>query len=104
VTAVRPIRVVLDAHFSGEPSYETLAAMGDALMEALIDGGATDPFVSIDAGSHNLLVEVVVEAGSQAGALAAGAAVIDSALQAAGVESRAAMQESRARTEDLVPA
>jgi hypothetical protein len=96
--------VVLDAHFSGQPSYDTLAAMGDALMEALIDGGATDPFVSIDAGTGSLLVEVVVEADSQAGALAAGAGVIDTALRAAGVEKQAAMQESRARTEDLVPA
>jgi hypothetical protein len=104
VTYVRPIRVVLDAQFSGEPSYDVLAALGDALMEALIDAGATDPFVSVDAAAPSLLVEVVVEAESQAGALAAGAAVIDAALRAAGVEKRAAMQGSRARTEDLVPA
>jgi hypothetical protein len=104
VTNVRPIRVVLDARFSGEPSYDVLAAMGDALMEALIDAGATDPFVSVDAAAPSLLVEVVVEAESQAGALAAGAAVIDTALRAAGVEKRAAMQGSRARTEDLVSA
>ncbi len=104
MTSVRPIRVVLDAQFSGEPSYDVLAAMGDALMEALIDAAATDPFVSIDAATPSLLVEVVVEAESQAGALAAGAAVIDTALQVAGVEKRAAMHGSRARTEDLVPA
>jgi hypothetical protein len=96
--------VVFVAHFSGEPSYDRLAAMGDALMGALIDAGATDPFVSVDAAERSLLVEVVVEAESQAGALAAGAAVIDTALRAAGAEKQAAIQQSRARTEDLVPA
>jgi hypothetical protein len=101
---VRPIRVILDAKFSGEPSYDALAAMGDALMEAFIDVGATDPFVSADAEARSLVVEVVVDAESQAGALSAGAAVIDAALTAAGVEKQAAMHSSRARTEDLVPA
>jgi hypothetical protein len=96
--------VVFDARFSGEPSYHTLAAMGDALMEAPIDAGATDPFVSVDAAERRMLVEVVVEAESQAGALAAGATVIDTALRAARVEKQAAIQQSRARTEDLVPA
>jgi hypothetical protein len=104
VMSVRPIRVILDAQFSGEPDYEALAAMGDALMEALIDVGATDPFVSADAEARSLVVEVVVDAESQAGALSAGAAVIDAALTAAGVEKQAAMHSSRARTEDLVPA
>ncbi|MGH2393736.1 MAG: hypothetical protein ACRDGH_09640, partial [Candidatus Limnocylindria bacterium] len=86
---MRPIRVVFDAKFPGESSCGTLAAIGDAPMEAMIDAGATDPFVSIDAGTRSLLVEVVVEAESQAGALAAGAAVIDTALRAAGVAERA---------------
>jgi hypothetical protein len=104
VTPLRLIRVVFDAHFSGEPSYDTLGAMGDALMGALIDADATDPFVLVAAAERSLMVEVVVEAESQAGALAAGAAVIDTALWAAGVEKQAAIQESRARTEDLVPA
>ena len=103
VTHVRPMRVVFDAHFSVESRYDTLAAMGDALMESLIDAGATDPFVSIDAGTGSLLVEVVAEADTQVGALAFGAAVIDAALRAAGVEERAALRESVARTEDLVP-
>jgi hypothetical protein len=58
--SVRPIRVILDAQFSGEPSYNALAAMGDAVMEALIDVGATDPFVSADTEARSLLVEVVV--------------------------------------------
>jgi hypothetical protein len=96
--------VVFNAQFSGESSYRTPAAMGDALMACLIDSGTTDPFVSIDAGTRSLLVEVVVEAESQAGALAAGAAVIDTALRAAGVEQRAALRRSAARTEDLIPA
>jgi hypothetical protein len=78
--------------------------MGEALMEALIDAGATDPFVSIDAGSGSLLVELVVEAESRAGALAAGAAVIDTAVRAAGVEKRAGLHGSTARTEDRIPA
>jgi hypothetical protein len=47
---------------------------------------------------------VVVKAESQAGALAAGAAVIDTALRAAGVEQRAAIHGSTARTEDLISA
>jgi hypothetical protein len=104
VTPVRSIRVVFDAQFSAESGYDTLAAVGDALMAALIDAGATDPFVSIDAGTGSLLVEVVVEAESQAGALAAGAAVIDTALRAAGLEQPAALHGSTARTENLVPA
>ncbi len=78
--------------------------MGEALTEALIDADATDPFVSINAGTGSLLVEIVVEDESQVGALAAGAAVIDTALWAAGAEKQAAMQESRARTEDLIRA
>ncbi|MGH9229343.1 MAG: hypothetical protein ACRD07_11580 [Acidimicrobiales bacterium] len=77
--------------------------MGDALTEALIDADATDPFVSINAGTGSLLVEVVVEAESEAGALAAGAAVIDTALRAAGMERRAAVHRLVARTEDLIP-
>jgi len=103
VTPVRPIRVVFDAQFSAESSYGTLSAIGDALMEALIHAEATDPFVAIDAGTGSLLVEVVVEAESQAGALTAGAAVIDTALRAAGVEQRAAPHGSTARTEDPIP-
>jgi hypothetical protein len=83
---VRPVRIVLDAQFLGESSYDALVAMGDALMDALIDAGATDPFVSVDAGTRSLLIEVVVEAEGEAGALAAGAAVMDAAL-AAGVEN-----------------
>lgn len=101
---VRPIRVTFDAEFSAEPGDDGLAAMGDALMEALIDVGAIDPFVSIDTGTSSLLVEVVVEAGSQAGALGAGVAVIDTALQAGGVEKRMALRGSTVRTEDIVTA
>jgi hypothetical protein len=104
VTPVRPIRVVLDAQFSGESSYDALAAMGDALMDALIDAGATDPFVSVDAGTRSPRIEVVVEAEGEAGALATAAAVMDAAQRAAGVEKRAALYGSRARTEDVVPA
>jgi hypothetical protein len=77
--------------------------MGDALMAALIDGGAIDPFVSIDAGTNCLLVEVVVEAEGQAGALGGGAAVIDTALQAGGVEKRVTLRRPTVRTEDVVP-
>jgi hypothetical protein len=101
---VRSIRLTFDAHLSGEPRDDALAAMGDALMGALIDADATDPFVSIDAGTGSLLVEVVVEAESQAGALAAGAAAIDMALRSAATEERLAVHGSTARTEDLVPA
>jgi hypothetical protein len=104
VAPVRPVRIVLDAQFSGESSYDALVAMGDALMDALTDAGATDPFVSVDAGTRSLLIEVVVEAEGEAGALATGAAVMDAALWAAGVEKRAALYGSRARTEDVVPA
>jgi hypothetical protein len=103
VTLVRPIRAVLDAEFSAELDDDGLAAMGDALMTALIDGGAIDPFVSIDAGTDSLLVEVVVEAEGQAGALGGGAAVIDTALRAGGVEKRVALRGSMVQTEDLVP-
>jgi hypothetical protein len=60
--------------------------------------------VSIDTGTSSLLVEVVVEAGSQAGALGAGVAVIDTALQAGGVEKRMALRGSTVRTEDIVTA
>lgn len=42
---VRPIRMTFDAEFSAEPD-DGLTAMGDALMEALIDVGAVDPFAS----------------------------------------------------------
>jgi hypothetical protein len=96
--------MVLDAQFSGESSYDAFAVTGDALMDALIDAGATDQFVSVDAGTRSLRIEVVVEAEGEAGALAAGAAVMDAALRAAGVEKRAALYGSRARTEDVVPA
>lgn len=98
----RSIRLVFDTQFSAESSYDTLAAMSDALMEALIDAGATDPFVSIDAGTRGLLVELVVMAESQAGALAAGAAVIDTAVRAAGAEERAVLHGSTARTEEVI--
>ncbi|MGH9111592.1 MAG: hypothetical protein ACRDZN_04735 [Acidimicrobiales bacterium] len=101
---MRPIRVVLEAHMAGEPGHGVLAALGDALMESLIDAGAEDPFVSIDAGTGSLLVELVVRADSQAGALAAGATRIDAALQAANVEDRTVMDGSTAHTENLVPA
>jgi hypothetical protein len=101
---VRPIRVLFDAQFPTESSYDALAAMGHALMEALIDAGATDPFVSIDGGTRSLQVEVIVKAESQAGALAAGAAVIDTAVRAAGVEQRVALHGSTAHAEDLTPA
>jgi hypothetical protein len=43
-----------------------------------------------------------VEAEGQAGALGGGAAVIDTALQAGGVEKRVALHESTVRTEDVV--
>ena len=98
----RSIRLVFDTQFSAESSYDTLAAMSDALTEALIDAGATDPFVSIDAGTRGLLVELVVMAESQAGALAAGAAVIDTAVRAAGAEERAVLHGSTARTEEVI--
>lgn len=94
--------MTFDARFSGEPSCDTLAAMGDSVLDALIDAGSTDPFVSIDAGTGTLLIEVVVEAEGQAGALAVVAAVIDTALRAAGVEQRVAIHGSTARTEDLI--
>jgi hypothetical protein len=99
---VRSIRIVFDAHFSGELRDEVLAAMGDALMGALIDADATDPFVSIDAGKGSLRVEVVVEAENEFGALAAGAAVVDTAFRVVGVEQRAAIHGSTARTEDFI--
>lgn len=101
---VRPIRVVLDAHLAGQPGVEVLASVGDALMESLIDAGATDPFVSMDAARGALMIEVVVEADSHPAALAAGATLIDGALRAAGVEDRSADAGFTARTEDLVPA
>ncbi|MGH9111716.1 MAG: hypothetical protein ACRDZN_05370 [Acidimicrobiales bacterium] len=37
--------MTFDAEFSAEPD-DGLTAMGDALMEALIDVGAIDPFAS----------------------------------------------------------
>jgi hypothetical protein len=43
-----------------------------------------------------------VEAEGQAGALGGGAAVIDTALQAGGVEKRVALHGSTVRTEDVV--
>jgi hypothetical protein len=54
VTPVRPISVVLEADFSAEPAEDGLTAMGDALLAALIDVGAIDPFVSIDARTNSL--------------------------------------------------
>jgi hypothetical protein len=96
--------VTVDAEFSAGPGDDVLTAMGDALMEALIDVGAIDPFVSIDTGTNSLLVEVVVEADSQAGALGGGVAVIDAALQGAGAQKRVALHGATARTEDIVPA
>jgi hypothetical protein len=100
---MRPIRVVVESQFVTESSEGRLAAMGDALMEALIDAWATDPFVSIDRGRHSLLVEVVVQGENQPNALAGGAALIDAALRAAGVEQTVALHRSKARAEDLVP-
>ncbi len=100
---MRLIRVTFDAKFSAEPGDDGLAAMGDALMEALIDVGAIDPFVSIDTGTNSLVVEVVVEAEGQAGALGGDVGVIDTALQAGGIEKRMALRGSTVRTEDVVP-
>ena len=79
--------MTFDAEFSAEPGDDGLAAMGDALMDALIDAGATDPFVSDDAGTRSLLIEVVAEVEGEAGALAAGAAVMDGGAAAGGVEN-----------------
>jgi hypothetical protein len=53
VTYVRPIRVVLDAQFSGEPSYDVLAATGDALTFTLTIEGA----VSMSEDAVNVLHE-----------------------------------------------
>jgi hypothetical protein len=58
--------------------------------------------VSIDTGTNSLLVEIVVKAQSHAGALGGGVAVIDTALQAGGVEKRMALRGSTVRTEDVL--
>ncbi|HET6753368.1 MAG TPA: hypothetical protein VFH23_05400 [Jiangellaceae bacterium] len=53
--------------------------------------------------NNSLLVDVVVEAEGQAGALRGGAAVIHTALQTGGVGKRVALRASMVRTEDVVP-
>lgn len=65
-------------------------------------GGPPQSRLGRSQGQSCLLVEVVVEADSQAGALAAGAAVIDTAFRAGGEEQQAAIHGSTARTEDLI--
>lgn len=84
--------------------------LGDAtsaVMRALVDLGAEDPFVSADVEAPSLRIEVVAGAGpgGEAEALAAGMRLVAAALtQAADALATLGVGRIRARTVDQLPA
>jgi hypothetical protein len=73
-----------------------LPDLADAVMEALLDSGAEDPFVFTDGSIPSLHVEVVMEASTQTDALARGVQQISEALTAAGVSAPVLTPSARA--------
>jgi hypothetical protein len=109
---VRKLTVVLVARLA-EPvpalCEEGLAVLfgdaTDALMAALIDLGAEDPFVFADAGAPALRVEVVAEGDTEPEALSAGVGVIAGAFgRAADALDVLGVGSVSAHTVDLVSA
>lgn len=79
-----------------------LPEFADAVMEALLDRDAEDPFVFTDAGGPAFRVELVAEGRTQTEALAKGVQLISEALTGVGLEPPVLTPSARA--EDLAAA
>lgn len=93
--------VILEGRLDGVGSLPDVA---DAVMEALLDLHAEDPFVYADATGPTIRAEVVVDAATQTVALSQGVQTISAALETLGVGAHPAVHSPSARAEDLVPA
>jgi dihydroxyacetone kinase DhaKLM complex PTS-EIIA-like component DhaM len=110
VTTMRAVQVVLDGKLVAEPPQaggiprQVLDALADAVMEALIDADAEDPFVFIDASTSTLQVEIVVRAETQTEAFARGIQLIDSVLGGLAIDdARPQVLDVSGRAKDLIP-
>lgn len=99
MTSVDKYTVILEGRLA---EVGNLPDFADAVMEALLDLHAEDPFVFTDEGGPTFRVEVVAQGDSQTGALARGVQVISEALASVGVE--APVLTPSARTEGLAAA
>lgn len=93
--------VILEGRLAG---VESLPDFADAVMGALIDLRAEDPFVYADATGPTIRAEVVVDAATQTVALSQGVQTISAALETVGVGAHPVVHSPSARAEDLVPA
>lgn len=85
MVAVDKYAVILEGEFA--QSVDDLSDFADAVMEALIDLGAEDPFVFTDAGGPSFRVELVASGHTQTEALASGVQVISEALTTVGIQT-----------------
>jgi hypothetical protein len=74
-----------------------LGAVADAVMDALIDAEAVDPFVYIDERTRSLRLDLVVVAVTEGAAVTGGVQQVLAALGAAGVGDRVAVDPRTAR-------
>ena len=87
MTNVAKVQLVVEGPLGGDSDDEALSRVGDAVMDALIELGVEDPFVSISAEPHaTISIHVVVKASSGSQALAIGMPLVEKAMLAAGYE------------------
>lgn len=88
MSATRRVQVTVDGPISGSSEPDELDALGDALMEALIGLEVEDPFVAIEGERMWLTIELVVNVGSGAEAIAVGSRIIEDVARSVGLDPK----------------